>query len=192
MQKLKILLIVLPIFLLYIPVATPEAGYLILSDVVSSSGCEAKSESYLLGVSIAQPVVGMSSNPVYIESAGFWHWNMSWPGPEVGIKSEPDPDLPLPKEYSLSQNFPNPFNPTTLIRYQLPAISTKRSAVSLKIYNILGQRVRTLVEEEQAPGYYSVVWNGRDDYGRGVASGVYLYRLEAGRYSSSKKLLLLK
>jgi len=192
MQRLKISLILLSTLFFCIPVVASEAGYLILSDAVSSSGCEAKSNSYLLGVSIAQPVIGMSSDVHYIESAGFWHWNMSWPGPEVGVKGEPSFEPTLPKEYSLSQNFPNPFNPTTLIRYQLPAVSDQQSAVSLKIYNVLGQRVRTLVNKEQAPGYYSVIWNGRDDYGREMASGVYFYRLEAGRYSSSKKLLLLK
>jgi len=192
MQKFKIPIIALSILLLYIPVFTSEAGYLILSDVVSSSGCEAKSDTYLLGVSIAQPVMGLSSDPDYIESAGFWHWNMSWPGPEVGVKGEPGLDLSLPKEYSLSQNFPNPFNPTTLIRYAIPDREGRPHRINLKVYNVLGQRVRTLVNMEQAPGYYSVVWNGRDDYGRELASGVYFYRLKAGRYSSSKKLLLLK
>lgn len=188
MQKFKIPIIALSILLLYIPVFTSEAGYLILSDVVSSSGCEAKSDTYLLGVSIAQPVIGLSSGADYIESAGFWHWDMSWPGPEVGVKGEPSLDLSLPKEYSLSQNFPNPFNPVTSVNYSLP----EAVHVRLEIYNILGQKVRTLVEEPQVAGYKTVHWNGVDDYGRGMASGVYFYRLEAGKYSSSKKLLLLK
>jgi len=188
MQKVKIGFIVFSTVLLCIPVVHSEPGYLILSDAFSSSGCEAKSDTYLLGVSIAQPVIGLSSGADYIESAGFWHWNMSWPGPEVGVKGEPTLDLSLPKEYSLSQNFPNPFNPVTSVNYSLP----EAVHVRLEIYNALGQKVRTLVEEPQIAGYKTVHWNGVDDYGRGMASGVYFYRLEAGKYSSSKKLLLLK
>jgi len=91
----------------------------------------------------------------------------------------------LPTEFSLSQNWPNPFNANTVIRYSLlvdrgqsKGHSGRPSAVSLKIYNILGQEVKTLVDEVQAPGYYSVIWNGRDDSGREVASGIYLCRLE--------------
>jgi len=188
MQKLKVLLIVLCILLLRIPVARPEVSYVILADVVSSSGWEAESESYLLRGSTAQPVIGMSCDGRYIESAGFWHWNMSWPEPVVGVRAEPSLDQTLPKEFGLSQNYPNPFNPVTNINYALPEVVYVR----LQIYNILGQRVITLVDEPQTAGYKRVSWNGRDEYGREMASGVYFCGLEAGRYAASKKLLLLK
>ena len=107
-----------------------------------------------------------------------------------------DKQNPLPSQFSLSQNYPNPFNSTTAISYQLSATSGQQSAVSLKIYNILGQEVKTLVDEEQLPGYYQVLWDGRDNSGKGVSSGVYFYRLEVEgqglKLTKTKKLILLK
>jgi hypothetical protein len=94
----------------------------------------------------------------------------------------------LPRTYVLGQNYPNPFNPETAIRYSLP----ERRRVTLAVYNILGQRVKTLVNKEQKAGYYTFHWNGKDDYGREVSSGVYLYKLEAGKFSQTRKMLLLK
>ncbi len=106
----------------------------------------------------------------------------------------------LPHGFSLAQNFPNPFNSTTVICYSLlvdrqgksrsggsRARTTSTSYVSLKVYNILGQEVRTLVDEPQAPGYYSVRWDGRD-----VSSGIYLYRLEAGGFTATRRIALLR
>ncbi|MBI4548287.1 MAG: T9SS type A sorting domain-containing protein, partial [Ignavibacteriae bacterium] len=96
--------------------------------------------------------------------------------------------IPLvPFEYALEQNYPNPFNPETRIRYQL----SKRSHVVLEIYNLLGQRIRTLVDEEQRTGVHAVVWTGINDIGYSVASGVYIYRLRAGDFISNRKLLLI-
>jgi len=94
----------------------------------------------------------------------------------------------IPTSYNLAQNYPNPFNPETVIRYQLP----KAGKVSLRVLNLLGQEIRTLVEGEKAPGYYSTVWDGRDDSGRPVPSGVYVYRLETSGYTAMKKLVLMK
>jgi hypothetical protein len=88
-----------------------------------------------------------------------------------------------PKEFKLEQNFPNPFNPTTTIQYQLPA----DARVTLKIYDILGSEVRTLVNEEQEAGYKEVQFNGSS-----FASGMYIYRLTAGNYTSIKKMMLVK
>lgn len=94
----------------------------------------------------------------------------------------------IPKSYELMQNYPNPFNPTTLINYQLPENQT----VTLEIYNSLGEKIRTLVDETQAAGFHSVQWKGDNNYGNKVASGMYLYRITAGRFTSVKKMLLLK
>jgi hypothetical protein len=97
--------------------------------------------------------------------------------------------IPLvPVEYALDQNFPNPFNPSTTITYRL----AKRSNVRLEIFNLLGQRVRALVEEEQMTGAHSAVWNGENNSGNMVASGVYVYRLRAGEFSASRKLLMIR
>jgi hypothetical protein len=94
----------------------------------------------------------------------------------------------LPKNYTLSQNYPNPFNPETNISFSLP----EAAYVKLAIYNVLGQKVKTLVDEKQQAGYHSVKWDGTDDFGNLVGSGVYFYKLNAGKYSDSKKMTLLK
>ena len=97
--------------------------------------------------------------------------------------------IPLvPIAYALEQNYPNPFNPTTTIRYQL----NKRSEVRLEIYDLLGRRVKTLVTGEQVTGSYSVLWKSDNDARNAVASGVYIYRLRAGDFVQSRKLVLLR
>jgi len=99
----------------------------------------------------------------------------------------------LPTSYALHQNYPNPFNPETVIRYQLSAVSSQTNQpVVLKVYNLLGQAIRTLVDEKQRPGWYRVVWDGTNDAGQRVGSGVYLYRLEAGSFKQVKKMLLVR
>ncbi|MDR3625568.1 MAG: S8 family serine peptidase [Ignavibacteriaceae bacterium] len=94
----------------------------------------------------------------------------------------------IPKEYYISQNYPNPFNPTTTIQYGVPA-QTKANIV---IYNILGQRIRVFELGEVKPGRYQMIWDGRNNYGRTVASGVYIYRFESQKYSRALKMLFLK
>ena len=94
----------------------------------------------------------------------------------------------LPTAFALSQNYPNPFNPKTTIKYQLP----KDCQVTLTIYNILGQKVRTLVNEWQRAGYYAVQWDGKNDRGAEIASGVYFYRIKADQFTSLKKSVHLK
>lgn len=93
-----------------------------------------------------------------------------------------------PDSYSLHQNFPNPFNPYTAIRYEIP----KRAQMALVIYNILGQRVVTVEEGVVEPGCDEYIWNGRDNYGREIASGIYIARLVTPGYAKSIKMLLLK
>jgi len=94
----------------------------------------------------------------------------------------------LPETFELKQNYPNPFNPTTTIQYTLP----KNSRVLLKIHNTLGQEVRTLVNAFQAAGYKSVVWDGKNNRGELLSSGIYIYSIVAGDNAASKKLLFLK
>ena len=96
----------------------------------------------------------------------------------------------LPETYALFQNYPNPFNPVTTIKYLL----SETSRVTLKVYNILGQEVRILVDKEEKAGSYSVLWDGLDEGGEGVASGVYLCKLEAadGCFPRVKKMVLIK
>ena len=94
----------------------------------------------------------------------------------------------IPTRYSLSQNYPNPFNPMTTIEYGLP----EQSHATIEVFNVLGQRVRTLVSTIQPAGRHRVVWDGKDHQGKDVGSGIYFYRLQAGAFSESKKMVILK
>jgi hypothetical protein len=89
----------------------------------------------------------------------------------------------IPKVFSLSQNYPNPFNPMTTIEFAIP----KEAKVTLKIYDALGSEIETIVNDKMEPGYYKYQWNAS-----GNASGIYFYRLTAGSFVSTKKLILLK
>lgn len=103
-----------------------------------------------------------------------------------GVK--PQENQQVPRSFLLWQNYPNPFNPVTQIRYQLP----RRERVEVTIFNLLGQKVRTLVDDWEPAGYHTACWDGRDEGGKEVAGGVFFCRMEAGRFSDVKKMLLLK
>ena len=109
-----------------------------------------------------------------------WNWS----------KVEETEGTSVPHAFQLSQNYPNPFNPTTIIHYSISSNQPTQACIS--IYNILGQRVRTLVDETKRAGNYEAIWDGKDDKEKEVASGIYFYQLTAGKYSESKKMLLLK
>ncbi|UCE18621.1 MAG: serine hydrolase [Gemmatimonadota bacterium] len=100
-------------------------------------------------------------------------------------------EVEAPAEYSLVQNYPNPFNAHTDIRYQIADV-TSPVYTTLKIYNILGQEVRTVVDEVKESGYHSVTWDGEDQFGNGVASGVYFYQLKVGDLTATKCMVLMK
>jgi len=94
----------------------------------------------------------------------------------------------IPTQFNLEQNYPNPFNPTTIINYSLP----NNSFVVLKIYDMLGREIKTLVSNEKSAGNYSITWKGQDNNGNKVTSGIYIYRISAGNYSSARKMVVLK
>lgn len=122
----------------------------------------------------------------------------------MGVKKIYEVSSNLPSGYILSQNYPNPFNPVTCIRYTVgsnqieAADGGRRTAdnsaqhVTLKVYNILGQLVKTLVDEDKFPGTYQVIWDGKDQNGEEVSSGIYFYKLKAEDYTETKKMILLK
>ena len=105
----------------------------------------------------------------------------------TGVAEESD-QLSAPDKFALFQNYPNPFNPMCEIAYALPT----DCQVTLSVYNILGQKVRVLVDEYQSAGNKSVKWDGKDEQGQDVTSGVYFYRIQAGDFAQSKKMVLLK
>jgi methionine-rich copper-binding protein CopC len=94
----------------------------------------------------------------------------------------------LPDKYELAQNYPNPFNPNTRVKFSLPELSN----VNLTVFNILGQKVKTLVNKQLPAGSYTAAWDGTDSDGKALATGIYLYRLKADNYSASRKMLLVK
>ena len=100
----------------------------------------------------------------------------------------------LPVRSALLHNYPNPFNPETIIPFAVapPSGLVGRAPVTLDIFNVLGQKMRTLVSGELRPGYHRVAWDGRDEGGSEVASGVYIYRLEVGEFQQSRRLLLVR
>jgi hypothetical protein len=106
------------------------------------------------------------------------------------VSSQDDVNNILPKEFNLYQNYPNPFNPVTVIQYSIP----NKSHVTIKVFDILGNKIMTLINEEKEAGFHEINFNGRT-----IASGMYIYRLiatpdggQAGRYVSTKKMLLIK
>lgn len=123
--------------------------------------------------------------------APVWRYNRRLNGiGQYGEISTAVDDRPgrLPDEFSLEQNVPNPFNPDTRIEFSLPA----KAAVTINIYDILGRKVLTLLDETIPAGRHTVVWHGLDDAGSSVPSGVYLYSLKAGEYSRARKMVLIK
>ena len=94
----------------------------------------------------------------------------------------------IPNSYKLYPAYPNPFNPETTIRYDLP----EQSFVDITIYDMLGRKVRTIVNEQQNPVYKSILWNAKDDYGTAVSAGLYIYQVQAGNFIQTKKMILVK
>ena len=106
-------------------------------------------------------------------------------GQDLGIKNSPDV---MPSNYFLSQNFPNPFNPITTLKYELPA----DSFVDVTIYDMLGNVVNNLINTNQSSGYKSVQWDATNNQGELVSAGVYLYKIQASDFVDTKKMILLK
>jgi hypothetical protein len=94
----------------------------------------------------------------------------------------------IPSELALRQNYPNPFNPETVISFDLPA----RGQVDVTVYNLLGQQIVTLLQDNLEPGTHTVTWDGTDVSGKSVPSGIYFYRLQANQFSETRKMILLK
>jgi hypothetical protein len=104
----------------------------------------------------------------------------------VGVEDNNEAQIPL--TFDLKQNYPNPFNPSTIISYQIP----QSELVTLEIYNALGEKVRTLVNQVQEIGYYQIEWDGKNNFGNQLSSGIYLYRITAGNYVKVMKMVLLR
>jgi len=104
-----------------------------------------------------------------------------------GEPGEAAAEIAIPEKFSLSGNFPNPFNPETTIKFGLP----EASRVTIEIFNVLGQKVKQLMNAEQPAGYHSVRWDGTDEFGNKVGGGIYVCRLQAGNFIKAQKMMLL-
>jgi hypothetical protein len=185
MKKLLRLSVLSFLYLPFWAVVPAWGGYVLIKDVFTEGGGHVQSASYMLDFCAGQVAIGQSMGTEHIEWGGFWG-GTPW-GQVVFAQEEKTGEL-LPGEYVLFQNYPNPFNPETNISYELP----KANHVSLLVFNVLGQAIHKLVDEDQAPGKYTVSWNGIDQTGCPVASGVYFYQLIAGEFRQVRKMLLLK
>ena len=156
------------------PVAVDYIGMKILED----HGCPTVGDAHHIASAGGEPYNLGTNNPELIEM--------------VTINNPSDVDEEgseiTPKDFKLNQNFPNPFNSETQISYFLP----RRCNVKLTVYNLAGQRIRTLVNGQQEAGLFKVCWDAKDDNGKPVASGIYFYQLQTERFIQTKKALLLK
>jgi len=171
-----------------------QANYMIGRYVIGGGGIiGATSANNRHHATIGQTIVGRTSGSNYILLAGFW---LASGGP-VGIQTE-DP-IALPTEFKLHQNFPNPFNPETTIEYDLP----NACLVTVEIFNTVGQRISVISSQIQGPGYAAAVWDGHNDQGEAMGSGVYFYRITASlmkdtkisyqiQFQQTMKMLLIK
>ena len=145
--------------------------------VISSSAIQ----SDRLKGTVGQPAIGRTISDNYILSAGFW-------GSVSRMFSDVDDEVVLPTEYSISNAYPNPFNPVTTMLYDLPETGHTR----LIIYDLLGREVHVLIDKVMDPGYYSTQWNGRNSQGQMVGAGVYIYQIQSNGFIQTHKMLLLK
>jgi hypothetical protein len=148
------------------------AQYQLVNGNINNGSALLSGASYNMVVTLGQPVIG--------STVGFWPSDVKRKRVDI-----------IPTEFEMNQNYPNPFNPTTNIEFSLPHASD----VSVKVYNTLGEEVANLVSEHLAPGTYKTVWNARQTNGgqaSGCASGVYFYRIVAGSFVETKKLLLIR
>jgi hypothetical protein len=150
--------------------------------VVASGGGLATSSSHGVQGTVGQSFIGRGTSQHAIIDSGFWP---PQPGTVTGV---PGVETPLPAVYDLHPNLPNPFNPRTTIQYDLP----KATHVRLRVYDLAGRLVRTLVDGVEAPGRRSVVWDGVDHTGTAVASGTYVAVLNTPDYEATQKMTLVR
>ncbi|MEE9443291.1 MAG: C1 family peptidase [candidate division Zixibacteria bacterium] len=185
-----------------------EPGYhsvLLDSPPALTSGDDIYIVVKLTNVSYGFPIVGDHMSPnesskTYISSsglAGSWYEMGINEGCDIAIRGRTSPNLsvdvnddisPGPVMYSLKQNYPNPFNPSTVFDYTVET----RSHVTISIFNILGQPVKTLVDEVKSAGTHSISWDGTNEDGKPMSTGIYFYRITSGDYTETRKMILLK
>ncbi|HHL72183.1 MAG TPA: T9SS type A sorting domain-containing protein [Bacteroidetes bacterium] len=155
-----------------------EAQDKITSSVFSNGGGTTAGANFTIQGTVGQGIIGRSGSPRDSLLSGFWN---AISGLVTSVETLDE--APIPKVFRLEQNYPNPFNPSTTIQFSLP----KASPVVITLYDLLGRQMATLVDDDYQPGVYKITFDAA-----GLASGVYVYRIQAGAYQASRKLMLMK
>jgi hypothetical protein len=158
--------------------ASARAQDTIVISVFGNGVSISQTGNHRLSATLGQPLIGVGSNDSITIYGGFWTSII-----DIATSTEQIEESTLPQEFSLNQNYPNPFNPTTIISWQLPV----SGHVSLKVYDIIGNEVATLVNEEKPAGNYEISFDAS-----GLSSGVYFYKLTSGNFIKTKKMILLR
>ena len=172
MKKIRLLVVFLTLPISILAYHKPQ-------DMVHMGTTIANSSNYKLWGSIGQPTSGISTSDSFILNGGYISG--------YGIEEEESLSQG-PTEFFLVQNYPNPFHSVTTIKFAI----AKTSNISLRIYDVAGQLIRTLVDESVKAGYYTAYWDGRDINKQRVALGVYFYRLETEEFCKTRKMILLR
>lgn len=180
-MRTKSLYIIIPLvqFIIICDLQYQATAQIVVSrSVFGNGGVNISDGNYEIAVTVGQVLTGDASNLSLRCRAGFWNLPVK---PITSV--EQDASNYIPKEFQLHQNYPNPFNPSTTIQFELP----KRSSVIIDVFDVLGRKVATLVDEEMPSGTHRVVFDAS-----GLAGGAYFYRMQAERFEMTKKLVLLK
>jgi hypothetical protein len=159
-------------------ISTAFSQYQISNSVIGAGGKKTANTLYTFNSTVGESFTGKFVNTINQHQTGFWYVYQ-----QQTITAVEDELTTIPTVFKLEQNYPNPFNPSTIIKFAIP----ERSNVLIKIYDITGSEIATLVDEEMNAGWYKKDFNANS-----LASGVYLYRMQAGAYVSIKKMLLMK
>jgi len=181
---------------LEVPPLAPVGHYIFTAYVVSPvTDSTFDEDPFCFQVVSGSSKPGYGGNQLALSGSDMGPWKVlsGWFGYEEMNQGKTDniKSSPIPKSFSLSQNYPNPFNPSTTINYDVPE-GQFPMIVKMSIYDLRGRLIRTLVEEEKLPGTYQVHWNGRDEMDKKVSSGVYLYKIVAGDFISTRKMIMVR
>jgi hypothetical protein len=176
-------IITLSVVILLVAMTAASQTLTLYRHTFGSAGGSLQGNPQGLLLTVGQPASGTGSTGTQTYSAGFWDWTDILTGVD-------DEEIPQKWNTELRQNFPNPFNPLTTVPYSVGSEGAVH--VTLRIYDVRGGLVTTLVDDLKSPGNYEADWDGSNSHGEQVASGIYFTRLVAGSYNNTRKLVLLK
>jgi len=162
-------------------------GQVLRMGAVGASSGVAVGKKFGMRSLAGQAASGIPVSDNYRYGVGLWFADTQIKIPDAVEETETLPG-DLPAKFELRQNYPNPFNPSTTIEYDTPTTAHVR----IEVFSILGRRMAVLVNEQQPAGKHKLIWNAADDTGASVASGVYLYRIVAGRFTKTRTMTLVK